>query len=351
MSAAECRREAGELLSWLVGQASPQAGPSAGLREVFGLEGHLPSPPGTGALKGLGWGYHYDWQDKGFFQPAHFPNRVVSCWIGFAFLRAFEVTGEGKFLAAAREIASFLLENPRRLVETADQLCLSYVPLEDIDWAVMDVSALVAAFCAKLGHLEKEDEGRSLFAEARRLMKFVVDRQTGYGAWFYTWPAGDSHIRHDNYHTGIILDCLADYMTYSGDHSYRQNYAAGLDYYRRHLFLESGAPRWMNDRTWPHDVHGSAAGILAFTRASRYLRESAAEEKGDEAGEHLEFAGRVLKWTLENLYSGRGYFFYQKTRWMTKRFCLMRWCNAWMCRSLAYCLTSSAALDTTRREG
>ena len=66
---------------------------------------------------------------------------------------------------------------------------------------------------------------------------------------------------------------------------------------------------------------------------------------------NLEFAGRVMKWTLENLYSGRGYFFYQKTTWMTKRFCLMRWCNAWMCRAIAYCLASPAALDTTRREG
>jgi hypothetical protein len=340
MSADECRREAGGLLSWLVGHASPQAGPSDELRELFGLVGRGSSPSGNRDLKGLGWGYHYDWQDKGFFQPAHFPNRVVSFWIGFAFLRAFEITGEEKFLAAAREIAVFLLENPRRLVETADQLCLSYVPLEDINWAVMDVSALVAAFCAKLAHLGGEKEGGGLLTAARRLMEFVVDKQTDYGAWFYTWPAGDSHIRHDNYHTGIILDCLADYMTYSGDHSSRPNYHAGLDYYRRHLFLENGAPRWMNDRTWPHDVHGSAAGILSFSRASRYLHENFPGEDGRRGGECLDFAGRVLNWTLKNLYGGRGYFYYQKTRWMTKRFCLMRWGNAWMCRAIAYRLTA-----------
>ena len=150
MSADGCSLEAEKLLSWLVRQASPQARPSERLARAFGAEGHTPPQSGTGRLKGLGWGYHYDWQDKGFFQPAHFPNRVVSCWIGFAFLRACEITGEEKYLAAAREIASFLLENPRRLVETADQLCLSYVPIETIDWAVMDVSALVAAFCSKL---------------------------------------------------------------------------------------------------------------------------------------------------------------------------------------------------------
>ena len=337
MSADGCSLEAEKLLSWLVRQASPQTRPSPELSRAFGAGGHDPSPPGADPLKGLGWGYHYDWQDKGFFQPAHFPNRVVSCWIGFAFLRAFEITGEEKYLAASREIASFLLDNPRRLVETADQLCLSYVPLEDIDWAVMDVSALVAAFCSKLAHLEGEETG--LLAASRRLMEFVVQKQTDYGAWFYTWPAGDSHIRHDNYHTGIILDCLADYMTFSGDHSYRQNYHAGLNYYRRHLFLENGAPRWMNDRTWPLDVHGSAAGILAFTRASRYLDTHSPGESGKEAEDWLDFAGCVMKWTLENLYSGRGYFFYQKTRWMTKRFCLMRWCNAWMCRAMAYRLT------------
>jgi hypothetical protein len=339
--------EASDLLGWLVGRSSPMALPTADLARRF--DARRPdggSGDGEGMLEGLGWGYHYPWRDVGFFQPAHFPNRVVTSWIGSAFLRALETTGEKRFLLAAREISAFLLNNPRRLADTPRQLCLNYVPLEEVDWAVMDVSALVSAFCARLASLD--GESRSLAGESKRLMEFVVDKQTDYGAWFYTWPAGDSHIRHDNYHTGIILDCLADYMTFAEDDSWRDRYEQGLEYYRSKLFLENGAPRWMNDRTFPHDIHGAAAGILAFSRAALYCHERLQDSEG--ARRHFEFACLILKWARRNLFSGQGFFYYQKTRWMTKKFCLMRWCNAWMSRAMASLLIRSVRIGLAPEE-
>ena len=339
LSADTCREKASGLLAWLIAHASPRAGPSDELRDRFGLPPAPAGARGDSTLQGLGWGYHYPWQDVGFFQPADFPNRVVTCWIGFAFLRAHEVTGEQKYLAAAREIAVFLLRNPRILHESEDQLCLSYVPLEEIDWAVMDVSALTAAFCARLASRPgMEEETGSLTEYARRLIGFVVDKQTGYGAWYYTWPSRASHIRHDNYHTGIILDCIADTMGFSGRHDHEEAYRRGLEFYRERLFTAEGAPRWMNDRTWPLDVHGAAAGILAFSRAARYFAHEAAA-RDDVAGQAwADTSRKVLRWALEHLYSGDGYFYYQAGRFFTKKFCLMRWCNGWMSRALAQSL-------------
>lgn len=299
-----------------------------------------PLPPGSRVLQGRGWGYHYDWQDVGFLQKKDFPNRVVSCWIGFAFVRAYEVIGDAAYLDVAKEIVAFLLNNPKRLVDEKEQLCLSYVPLEEIDWAVMDVSALCAALCARVA-FHDESEHR-LLGDAKRLIHFVVDKQTDYGAWFYTWPARDSHIKHDNYHTGIILDCLADYMRYSRDHAYEAAYGRGLNYYREHLFLDTGAPKWMNDKRCPHNIHGAAAGILAFTRAARYYSLEASARDGKQAEAYGIFAQRIMHWTLKHLYHPSGYFYYQKGRVWTKKFCLMRWCNAWMCRALAQWLTRSA---------
>lgn len=310
------RAEAERLLQWLIDNPSPWADAS-----------------GASDLAGRGWGYHYPWQDVGFFQPRHFPNRVVSCWIGFAFVRAFEVTGKTQYLDVARETVRFVLENPKRLADTPDQLCLSYVPLEEIDWAVMDVSALSASLCAQVARHTDEDELRQV---ARRLMTFVVDKQTDYGAWFYTWPAGDSHITHDNYHTAIILDCLADYMVASGDHSFEEAYRAGVDYYEQALFTPDGAPKWMNDKVFPHDVHGAAAGILCFTRAARYYAKDLSVPQSERAAHARDMAQRVYEWTLANLYQPAGFFVYQKGRFMTRNYCLMRWCNAWMCRAMAF---------------
>jgi len=339
LSADACREKACGLLAWLIANASSQAGPSDELRRSFGLPGAPAADRDGAGLQGLGWGYHYPWQDVGFFQPANFPNRVVTCWIGFAFLRAHEVTGEEKYLAAAREIAAFLLRNPRVLHETDDQLCLSYVPLEEIDWAVMDVSALTAAFCARLASrpgMEEEKDGLTEYA--RRLIGFVVDKQTDYGAWYYTWPSKASRIRHDNYHTGIILDCIADTMGFTARRDHEDAYRRGLDYYRETLFTAEGAPRWMNDRTFPLDVHGAAAGILAFSRAARYFAQEASR-RDDAAGQSwAETSRKVLDWAMAHLYSGDGYFYYQAGRVFTKKFCLMRWCNGWMSRALAQAL-------------
>ncbi len=335
----ECLNEAKRLLAWLIHTASPWTAASNTLKAQFpkpdSAQSCEKSPDGDASLNGLGWGYHYPWQDVGFFQARHFPNRVVSSWIGFAFIRAYEVTREPCYLNAAGEIAEFMLNNPRRIVDEGDQLCLSYVPTQDIEWAVMDVSALVSALVVKVLHHGGQIGGTDLepAEQAKQLMRFVVDKQTDYGAWYYTWPSTGSHITHDNYHSGIILDCLADFMTYSGSHEYVEQYRAGLEFYKESLFLDNGAPRWMDNRTYPHDIHGSAAGILCFERAATYFE--AQKATPEYVALWRDMASKVRQWTLENLYSRDGYFYYQKTQLRTKRFNLMRWSNAWMCHALA----------------
>jgi hypothetical protein len=325
-----CLKEADRLLTWLVANASPWAQASEELCDAFSVKSvHAGKEPG---LNGMGWGYHYPWQDVGFFQERHFPNRVVTSWIGMAFLKAYEVTGMEKYRLAARELVGFLLVNPNRLHETEDQLCLSYVPLESLEWAVMDVSVLVSSVASRLRAVDPESNVDP--ETVQRLLRFVVDKQTADGAWFYTYPSGDSHITHDNYHTGIILDAVADTMLYSRDFEFAETYRKGLDFYQRELFTPEGAPKWMNNKIFPHDIHGAAAGILAFRRAERFWREEALEPDTELAVRSGQFADLITRWTLKNLYSGKGTFYYQKSKWYTKRTCLMRWCNAWMCRAL-----------------
>ena len=82
----------------------------------------------------------------------------------------------------------------------------------------------------------------------------------------------------------------------------------------------------MSDRQFPYDIHGAASGVLCFVRAGRR----------DDS--YRDVARRVLDWALAEMYDPRGFFYYQKTRFRTKRFCLLRWSNGWMSRALAYYL-------------
>ena len=91
-----------------------------------------------------------------------------------------------------------------------------------------------------------------------------------------------------------------------------------MDYYADNLFLHNGAPKWMNNKKYPFDIHGAAQGIITFSKASQRFPN------------YLKIAERILTWTIDNLYNKKnGQFWHQKTRWFTKKFTLTRWCNAW----------------------
>lgn len=245
-----------------------RTGSQTALDEATALLDWLLDNPSEG-FPGLSWGYPYPWQDGGFFAPRHSPNRVVTCWIGLAFVAAARDTGEDRYLRALPRIAEFLTTTPNVLQDDEHMKCYSYVPDERVRMAVMDVPALVAAYLAEAAALVTVEAA----AEATRLLTWVADKQTEYGAWYYTHPPGDSHITHDNYHSGIILDCFARYRAATGDDRFDEVYRRGLEFYRERLFSAAGAPRWMSDREYPYDIHGAASGILCFTRAG--IREPA----------------------------------------------------------------------------
>ncbi|NOZ10651.1 MAG: hypothetical protein GXP09_06415 [Gammaproteobacteria bacterium] len=269
-----------------------------------------------GNWSGACWGYQYPWQDPAFFAPAACPNAVVTSFVCEAFLDAFRVTKNEKYLDVVSSSIRFLLNDLPVLKESSDELCFGYMPLL-MDMRVMDVSVLIAAVIAQYASISGNSDDLS---SSERMINYVVRRQTKQGAWYYTDPPERSHIRHDNYHTGFILDAIKRYMDATECYIYRENYEKGLSFYANRLFNSNGSPRWMSDRDYPHDIHGAAQGILTFSH------------------NHKMFPGlaeHIANWSLETMYNSKGRFYYQENRFTKKRFTLMRWCNAWMFRALA----------------
>lgn len=280
----------------------------------------LADQAGTG-LRGAGWGYHYPWQDLGFFAPPRTPNAVVTAFVCDALMRLHEHTHAPRLLEAVGRAVRFFLEDLPRLHDDADHLCVGYMPLP-MRMRVMDVSALVAVTLARHARRSGRDDH---LPTAARLMNYVAARQTPEGAWYYTDPPGDSPVRIDNYHTGFIVDAVRDYMELAGDRRHAAAHVRGLRFYAERLFNADGAPRWMSDADFPHDVHGAAQGIITFSRHRDVFPD---------------LAEKVATWALRHLYSGQGYFYHQQRRWYRTPYTLMRWCNAWMARALAELLAS-----------
>lgn len=273
----------------------------------------------AGPYSGDCWGYPYPWQDLGFFAQSHTPNAVVTSFVCEAFLELFRVTGDDKYLISVGRAIDFFLKDLVVLEDTSDMLCLSYMPMR-MSMRVMDVSILIGAVIAQYARLINDSEKMEV---ATLLVAYVVAKQTDYHAWFYTDPPEDSFIRHDNYHTGFILDALWRYMKANDDWQWKNNYSAGLDFYAKKLFTLEGAPKWMSDKTYPFDVHGSAQGLASF---------SLAVANGYQYQSLLDHIGC---WAINNLYKSEGRFIYRKGKLVNYNYTLLRWCNAWMFRGMS----------------
>lgn len=288
--------EARQLLDWLIGHPSPG----------------FPWPC---------WGYPYPWQDVGFFAPRDFPNRVVTSFVGHALLDGYETLGDDRYLDAASQAVRFLLDAPKTMFEDEARRCVSYVPDGTVDWIVMDVSALAGALAARLGALVGNAE---LISEGARLVRYVVSKQTDEGAWYYAEPPSTSHITHDNYHTGFILDAILQFGLAARSNEFEGAYRRGIEFYQQRLFEPSGAARFMSDRLYPIDIHGCAQGVITFSLQQRHFGTGAA------------VAQRVLSWTLTNMWDpSSGWFYYQRRRGIRTSIRELRWCQGWMSWALA----------------
>lgn len=268
-----------------------------------------------GRYHGPCWGYHHGWQSTGFYQPPHFPNCYITTIVVGALLHGYRHFQRPAYLEAARGAADFILHDLPLFHEDEQVKCLAYVPDMRARLQVININALAGAMLAEVGQLTGE---RELLEQARKLLQWVVNQQTDYGAWYYTTNPAQSLVAHDNYHTGMILDALLHYEQASGDGRFRAALERGLAYYRDHLFLPDGAPKWTNEQRYPHDAHGAGQGTLTFALAGE-----------------LAMAEQIAGWAIGHLYKGDGHFAYQQGRVWTRRFTLLHWCDGWMVRGLA----------------
>ncbi len=280
-------------------------------------------------FSGKCWGYDHDWQNLYFLALKNTPNIVVTGNVAYAFYEAYRVFGETRFFDVAQSSTDFMLNDLTAPFATTTMRSISYVPGND--WSVLNNSGLAATILLRIW---KHTGNPVLRKEADRLMAFLMDKQTHYGAWHYAWPAKSSNVKHDNYHTGNVLDWLMDYITLTGDTTWQPELEKGLLFYRDNLFTDQGAPKWRSDRVFPHDAHGAGQAIVTFSKAALEMEPA-----------WLSQAHRTAHWAVENLQHPDGWFYYQKGYCWTKKYTLMRWCNAWMALGLASYIRACALLE------
>lgn len=272
------------------------------------------------SLKGFSgacWGYNFDWQSRSFFAPKGTPTVVPTAFAARALCEAAEVIDAAKYLPFARTACDFILNDLNRSEETNDEVCFSYSPVDQTK--VFNASLLAGEVLATVGGLTGEV---SLCGWSMRAARYVIRRQHEDGSWPY---GADSHQAwSDNFHTAFMLKSLSRTIdACEARNELEPALLRGYEYWKERFFLGNGWPKYYPDRLYPADTHSTAAAIIALVELRGRFPAT------------LELAEQIALWTIENMQSAHGYFFYQRHRLHTNRIGYMRWSESWMAYALA----------------
>jgi len=268
---------------------------------------------------GAAWGYNFDWQARAFFQPKFTPTVVATGFIVEALLKAFEITQDERYLNTAVDSKNFILKDLNRTYDKNGNFCFSYSPMDQTQ--VFNAGLLGAKSLSLIYPFVKDD---LLLDESKKVVQFVIDRQQTNGAWAYGTLAFHQWI--DSFHTGYNLEAIHIYQEISKDFDYQQNLEKGLQYYLNNFFTEDGLPKYYNNRLYPIDIHAPAQLTVTLKKMAQL-------------NNHRGLVDKVLLWTIDNMQSEKGNFYYQKRKFYTNKIPYIRWADAWMFYALSHYLT------------
>jgi len=257
------------------------------------------------------WGYNFDWQSRTFMRPKGTPTIVNTSFIGHALLDCYELTGRQKALDMAIPIKEFILGDLHR-TRLDGTFCFSYTPVDTE--AVHNANLLGASI---LAHLTRYCDDDRLTQAALASLDYSMRHQRDDGSWFYADTSIQGWI--DSFHTGFNLQAIRYILDAGLAPAHRAAYRKGVEFYAGNFFLEDGTPKYYHDRIYPIDIHSPAQAICFFSR---------------EGKDYQDLTDRILNWMLQNMYSGRGFFYFRKGRLLTNRIPYMRWSQAWVFHAL-----------------
>ena len=270
------------------------------------------------------WGKHFDFASRGGRYPAFEPITIWTSLIGMAFLEAYELLGDRKYLDIADSTCHWIMALSRH--HTDRGFCFSYTGTHDEGCTIHNHSMMGAAMLAKTA---KHTGNEEYFKVARDAMIFSCTRQLPDGAWYYGEEANLHWI--DNFHTGYNLDALKCYIESTGDKMFEDNAKRGLEFYKNNFFEPTGRPKYYHSRTYPVDSQCASQAIDTLAYFS------------DRDKQSLDLAIKIASWWIENMQDRDGFFYYRQYPLGIKaKAPMLHWAEATMYKALAFLVLKMA---------
>lgn len=253
------------------------------------------------------WANHFDFASR---SGRYTKDESIIVWtvlIGYAFLSAYELLGDKKYLDVAVSVCEWITDLPRERTESGT--CISYYAFSKS--SIHNSNMLGAAMLARTAKITGDPKYNKVAAAA---MEYSCSRQLKNGAWYYGEAANQNWI--DNFHTGYNLDSLKVYIESTTDNRYRKNIEKGLEFFKSNFFEENGRPKYYHNRTYPVDSQCAAQAIETLANFS------------DEDPGARNLGIKVSNWTIENMQDPDGHFYYREYPLIKAKTPMLHWGQA-----------------------
>lgn len=276
-------------------------------------------------FSGACWGYNFDWQSRRLFLfPAFTPTVVATAFCVDALFKAYEITKDESIKSLALSSAKFVINDLNRTPHNSGFL-FSYSSHNGNN-TVFNAS-LLGAKILSLCYKYSGDENYKTIAE--QAIKTVCESQSKDGAWVYGLL--NTQLWIDSFHTGYNLDAISVYQECTGDNQFKEYLKIGFTYYIKNFFEKNGTPKYYNNKTYPIDIHCPGQLFVTLSKTNNFAL-------------FQDLASKVFDWTIRNMQSSKGYFYYQLKKGISSKISYMRWSNAFMFNAMTYFIKENEKL-------
>ena len=260
------------------------------------------------------WANHFDFAGRGGRYSKNEPIIVWTALIGQAFVDAYEILKEEKYLNVAASICDWVLSLPRETTNSG--ACISYHVLHQS--SIHNSNMLGAAMLARTAKYTNNSEALKVAHDA---MLYSCSRQLENGAWYY----GEDSKYHwiDNFHTGYNLDSLKCYIECTDDRTYEGHMLRGFEFFKNNFFEYNGMPKYYHNRAYPIDSQCASQAIETLAHFADYDKSS------------LELGLKVAQWVILNMQDEKGYFYYRKYPLLRAKTPMLHWGQATTYKALS----------------
>jgi hypothetical protein len=296
-------------------------------------ERRLPAP-------GSAWGMDLPYVSRFVTARPTTPNLYQTVNAAAAFLdvrdaESWRGTPAADDLDVALGATEFMEKGLGRLEASPDRIAWRYYPGEEA--CVYNVNALAGALLLRLGQVANRSD---LVDLGRRTLRFVVEAQNPDGSWWYARGPRGRWV--DGFHTGFILDALAEAVYRAGERPFAPALERGIRFYTERMFTTEHLPRYDARSDYPVEVQNCAQAIQTLSILAQHNRSLVPRARATT----MAVIEALFRWT-RRAEPRAGYFMLSRGRTFTNRLAAVRWGQAPMLLALEHL----AAAESDEQQG